>query len=80
MGRGHEAATAAAGGGGAQTLDCDRGGTLSFEEMSEGLRKMNFSPRIALSFDDFERMTHGCKLCDEEGCIEPHRCVRCCSG
>ena len=39
-----------------QVLDCDRGGTLSFMEMAEGLRKMPYSPPIALTFDDFNHM------------------------
>ena len=34
----------------AQVLDCDRGGTLSFSEMSEGLRKMAaFQPTILIT-------------------------------
>mmetsp|Transcript_75962 Transcript_75962/g.203551 ORF Transcript_75962/g.203551 Transcript_75962/m.203551 type:complete len:516 (-) Transcript_75962:399-1946(-) len=56
-----------------KVLDCDLGGTLSFQEMADGLRKMNFSPAIMITQDDFARMTRYGEMCDEEGCLTPEQ-------
>ena len=40
-----------------KVLDCDNGGTLSYEEVNEGLKKMGFKPNIAISEDEFQIMT-----------------------
>ena len=40
-------------------------GFLCFEEMKDGLAKI-FMPPMHISFDDWERMTHGMDLCNEQ--------------
>jgi len=41
--------------------------------MADGLRKMNFSPAIMITQDDFARMTRYGEMCDEEGCLTPEQ-------
>ena len=47
-------------------LDVDQSGGLSFQELRDGLRKMNFDPPIILTQDEFDTMTENKSLCDDE--------------
>jgi len=49
------------------SLDIDDSGKLSFQELSMGFSRLKFKPRIMLTWDDFEIMTDGLELCDENG-------------
>ena len=52
-----------------QLLDSDRGGTLSFDELREGLRKMPFEQAIAVTAEDWERMTRHGARCGSDGTV-----------
>ncbi|KAJ1496272.1 Ion transport protein-domain-containing protein, partial [Baffinella frigidus] len=43
-------------------LDVNLSGSISFEEMTTGLKRLNFEPSIHLSHDDFAVMTEGVEL------------------
>ena len=47
-------------------LDVDQTRGLSFQELRDGLRKMNFDPPIILTQDEFDMMTENKTLCDDE--------------
>ncbi len=51
-------------------LDVDLGGTLSFSEMRDGLRRMTFEPPIDLSSDDFSELTERGLLCNADGGVD----------
>ncbi len=48
-------------------LDVDLGGTLSFAEMRDGLRRMNSELPIDLSSDEFSELTERGLLCNPDG-------------
>ncbi|EKX33728.1 hypothetical protein GUITHDRAFT_120058 [Guillardia theta CCMP2712] len=48
-------------------LDEEGSNLLNYNKIYEGLRKLEFSPRIKLSIEEFQRMTRAGKLLDEEG-------------
>ncbi|EKX39507.1 hypothetical protein GUITHDRAFT_114473 [Guillardia theta CCMP2712] len=52
-------------------LDTDDSNTLSFEELSYGLRKLKVRPPISLSRDDFEVMTIQGSLLNDRGELGP---------
>uniref|UniRef100_A0A6U5CI52 PH domain-containing protein n=3 Tax=Hemiselmis andersenii TaxID=464988 RepID=A0A6U5CI52_HEMAN len=52
-----------------QVLDMDDSMTLSYMELSEGLKKLKVKPMIYLSEEDFDAITCGRELCNEEGQI-----------
>jgi hypothetical protein len=47
-------------------LDSDRSGSLSYSELRLGLKKMDFTPPILLSEEEFDRITLNKMLCNEE--------------
>ena len=51
-------------------LDCDDSGGLGFEELRDGLRLLNLTPRIHFSEEDFETMTNKCQLLNARGEID----------
>ncbi len=55
---------------GVQVLDVDLGGTLSFAEMRDGLRRMNFEPPIELTSDDFSELTERGLFCNADGGVD----------
>lgn len=48
-------------------LDVDRSGALSWQELYEGLKKMEFKPRINFSQDEYNAITLQHTLCDADG-------------
>ena len=53
-------------------MDVDRSGALSWQEMSEGLRKMNVKPKINFTEDEFNTITLQQTLCNDEGELDKH--------
>ena len=47
-------------------LDADRSGGLSYHELRDGLKKMDFDPPIILSEAEFDMITEGKTLCDDD--------------
>jgi len=54
-------------------LDVDESQGLSYTELSEGLKKLNFSPGIHLSREDFDVITLKGALCDENDELDVER-------
>jgi len=52
-------------------LDVDSKECLTFEELSEGLKKMGFREKIHLSREDWESVTNGLMLCNEQTEVTP---------
>ena len=49
----------------------DLGGTISFEEMRDGLLRMNMQPPIELTSDDFSELTARGLHCNADGGVDP---------
>mmetsp|Transcript_59682 Transcript_59682/g.122454 ORF Transcript_59682/g.122454 Transcript_59682/m.122454 type:complete len:990 (-) Transcript_59682:163-3132(-) len=49
------------------TLDGDDSGSLDFNELNLGLRRLKYNPPIHLSTDDFNMVTEGENLCNAQG-------------
>lgn len=55
------------------TLDKDSSGTLGFEELSSGLKELQFSTPVNVQEDDYDILTQGRSLCDEHGEFDQHQ-------
>ena len=51
-------------------LDADRSGGLSYHELRDELKKMDFDPPIILSEAEFDMITEGKTLCDDDEELE----------
>mmetsp|Transcript_2326 Transcript_2326/g.3731 ORF Transcript_2326/g.3731 Transcript_2326/m.3731 type:complete len:904 (+) Transcript_2326:305-3016(+) len=54
-----------------EVLDTDMTGSLSFDELNEGLRKLNLKENIMLSKEDFHNVTEGFSLCTRDSEVLP---------
>jgi|NorSeaMetagenome_1021524.scaffolds.fasta_scaffold74611_2 Ca2+-binding EF-hand superfamily protein len=53
-----------------QRLNLDQSGQMSFHDMRDGLKRMPFLKPIRLTEQDFEQITLGRTLCNDEGQLE----------
>ncbi|EKX37036.1 hypothetical protein GUITHDRAFT_145280 [Guillardia theta CCMP2712] len=51
-------------------LDVDGSQTVSFLELKEGLKMMQFRPKIDLSMDEYDAITRKKEICDEKGDLD----------
>mmetsp|Transcript_52972 Transcript_52972/g.139581 ORF Transcript_52972/g.139581 Transcript_52972/m.139581 type:complete len:651 (-) Transcript_52972:1867-3819(-) len=54
-----------------KSLDSDRSGYLSSQKFCEGIRKLDFKPRIYVSDSDFVGITKDGALCNQQGLLGP---------
>eukprot|EP00960_Hanusia_phi_P058713 763959-Hanusia_phi.AAC.11 len=47
-------------------LDVDRTGSISYSELADGLHKLDPSSHLKFTEDDFDRLTQGRKLCNDD--------------
>ena len=50
-------------------MDIDESGDLSFDELRDGLKKMDVFPKISLTHEDFVLITNNGEYCDSDGSI-----------
>ena len=53
-----------------QLMDVDDSGTLSFQEMQEGMEALPLHPRVILSIEDWESLTLNGSVLDEHQCMD----------